>query len=1825
MHFEEIIQRLNTEATSERDKGYKFELLIKNWLLYEKLYRENIDKIYLWSEFPLKKQFGSGQDIGIDIVATTKNGEYWAIQCKCYDEGTLVSKEDVAKFVAASNRLFSKEPQNPNRKSIFDQRFFIASTNNWTDHAVNEAHQQQNRIITITKTELENSNIDWLELYNQVILNTPQRDPNIPLKTIRPYQKEALEAVHKHLLTHDRGKLIMACGTGKTFTSLKIAEQETNGKGFVLFLVPSIALLGQTLREWKYQYDGVFKAVCVCSDEKVSKKTKKDEDTNVESVEDLAYPASTDPHEIARQIAEGRNSGHFTVIFSTYQSIEAVKLALDTYYSNYGVNFGSSRSCGNDSEQLISPNGDKAFTPTPLRSNSVNYLIPTSATGENSASTTASIMNNTQEPQDGRGAAGELDLIICDEAHRTTGYADSEETRSAFTKVHDNDFIRAKKRIYMTATPRIYSAQAKNKVREQNAKGKDESILCSMDDVEMYGEEMFRLNFSRAVKEKLLTDYKVFILSTSQNALDEDINFDDLKDLKKPNVDDLGLKSRIMGSISALSKLMMDTDKSVTNADPNPMKRAVAFCGTIALSKYAQKTYDIIKDYLYKKQNKDNGNQAKKILPLAKHIDGSMSALQREQLLDGLKSEPEEGYCNILTNAKCLSEGVDVPSLDAVIFLSPKKSKADIVQSVGRVMRLAPNKKYGYIIIPICCDGYKTANEAIEKSDEFDMVWEVLNALRSHDDRIQSEVNLIKAGGRSNVINIVDTSEVEEVHEGEEDGGYRTDNSPDLPLPKKSIQTSFKFRDLEGEFFAKLVEKVGRRNYIENWAKEVADLALKEHQHLKDVISKTLKNQKVFDDFMKSLHDNVNPTITRDQAIEMLTQQLITKPIFEAIFGKFNEQDGRDNEDNKNKEDSRNTQESQVKDFVANNVISKDLQKVIKKLEEDEPDKIYKQLQEFYDTIKDDVSHVTRPDSQLSPAKKKIERQNIIKDLYGKFFKTAFPRVQEQLGIVYTPIEAVDFMINSVDDILKEEFGKSLADEGIKILDPFTGTGTFITRLIEKISILSRKNKDVLRRKFTEELNANEIILLAYYIAGINIEQTYQDLTGEYLPFKKLCLQDTFLSYEAEYSEENELPSMSESFFENAENAQLQRKDNITVIIGNPPYSIGQKSANDNAQNQSYPKLDEKIQNTYAKESKGNNPKSLYDSYIKAFRYATDRIKYKGIICFITNGDWLESASTDGFRKCLENEFDKIYIYNLRGNQGTKGKGELGKKEGGKIFGSGSRTTIAIVLLIKNGKNEECKIKYCDIGDYLSREEKLAKIAEAKSFKSLDLIEIKSDKDGFWFNKRDESFDELIPIYPNTKFDSKSKSFFTTFSCGYVTNQDSLFYNFSKDRLHKYFSEALDFYNSERERYQNSDKKISVEDFVNKDNNKLSLNSKVLGKIKSNEKIFLEDSIMRESLYRPFCSQNLRDEKKIIFILYQMPTVFPKDDLQNFIIYMSGAGTINNFSCLISDKIIDLNFIHHGQGFPLYWYEKQEKRQGELDLFADNAEQTQEQYIRRDGISDWILKRAKELYSPQISNESGNIEPLSLRGSLRPWQSNGFVNTGNLNNQVTKEDIFYYVYGFLHLESYRKKFANNLKNELPKIPLVEDYATFEKISKAGRELAELHLNFEPEANVENELRSSNRVNTLTSDLRSAHDSVRCIDSASASLGDSAVRPAGTVEDEYEKYEISKVRQSDDKTKLFFYKKNGDIFEEETLDIPPEVEKWQINGSTCTWWIEKMYKVTTDPKTGRINDPNDYAREYGNPRYIFELAKNVINIAIKTVAILDELNKLQVEI
>jgi predicted helicase len=406
---------------------------------------------------------------------------------------------------------------------------------------------------------------------------------------------------------------------------------------------------------------------------------------------------------------------------------------------------------------------------------------------------------------------------------------------------------------------------------------------------------------------------------------------------------------------------------------------------------------------------------------------------------------------------------------------------------------------------------------------------------------------------------------------------------------------------------------------------------------------KTGEYKEAFEKFLSGLQKNINPSITEKDAIEMLSQHIITKPVFEALFEGYS--------------------------FVKNNPISISMQTMLDLLEQQTIEKDTETLQKFYESVKMRTAGIDNAEG----------KQRIIIELYDKFFKTAFPKMVEKLGIIYTPVEVVDFIIHSVADVLQKEFGRSISDENVNILDPFTGTGTFITRLIQSGLI----RPEDLERKYKNEFFANEIVLLAYYIAAVNIENAYHDLqqSDNYLSFDGICLTDTF-----QLTEDDD--DYSELFPRNSELIIRQKGKPITVIMGNPPYSIGQKSANDNAQNQSYPKLDARIAKTYAKNSSAGLNKSLYDAYIKAFRWSADRLgNNDGIIAFVSNGAWLDGNSTDGFRKTIEKEFSSIYVFNLRGNQRTSG--ELSRKEGGKIFGSGSRTPIAIAILVKKGEDKK--------------------------------------------------------------------------------------------------------------------------------------------------------------------------------------------------------------------------------------------------------------------------------------------------------------------------------------------------------------------------------------------------------------------------------------------------------------------------------------------------------------------------------------------------------
>ena len=1076
MNLKDILTELENNSFSLRDKGAKFELLIKNWFLTTKLYSDNIKEIWLWNEFPYKNQFG-GSDSGIDLIINNKEDEYIAIQCKFYKQNSEISKSDVDTFISTSAKLFEVNGV----KKKFSNRIFISTTNNWSKKASELIENQEIPIIRISLNELENSDVDWSKIYLGKLGNEAKKESKI----IRNHQKEARDSVHEYFKENDRGKLIMACGTGKTFTSLKIAENETNKNGLILFLVPSIALLGQTLREWTNDIDKDTKLypICICSDSKISSK-KSSNDDNITSVVDLALPATTDIDKIVNQLEKIKDKRGMKVVFSTYQSIDVIAKA---------------------QEKILEQ--DKNF--------------------------------------------GEFDLIICDEAHRTTGVTLKNEDESNFVKVHKNEFLKAKKRLYMTATPRLYDDNSKSKAKEGDA------YLCSMDDEKLYGEEIYRIGFGKAVENDLLTDYKVLILTLSSSQIPVELQDIIANGEKEFNFDDA---TRLIGCINGLSKQILDKEGIIKSTDPEPMKRAVAFCRDIKTSKRVTNSFNNYSEE-YLSSLKEEAKR-KMVNISSKHIDGGMNALEREELLSWLKEDGEEQECRVLTNARCLSEGVDVPNLDAVLFLSAKNSQVDVVQSVGRVMRKAPHKKYGYIIIPVVIPEHISPEEALNDSEAYKVVWSVLNALRAHDDRFNALVNKIdinKKKPKNIIIATPDNSGSGSGEAREPEGIYGGQKS--LPFPIEAVQNAI---------YAKMVEKVGDRKYFEQWAKDVAKIAQIQIDRIRDLIAKSEKHKKAFNNFVKGLQENINSSIDSEEAIEMLSQHIITKPIFEALFENYS--------------------------FVKNNPISSSMEEILTLLLEQQFEKETAELKEFYADVRVRVGNIDNSEG----------KQKIIVELYEKFFKTAFPKLVDKLGIVYTPIEVVDFIINSVEDILKKEFNRSLTDENVNILEPFVGTGTFISRLLQSGNI---KPKD-LERKYKKEIFANEIVLLAYYIATVNIENIYHDLNNEteYKEFEGICLTDTFQLGE----DKKELALVSDSFKENSKRVRRQKNAPLQIIFGNPPYTIGQNSANDNAQNKKYPILDNRILETYSKESSAGLNKALYDAYIKAFRWATDRLNNNG-------------------------------------------------------------------------------------------------------------------------------------------------------------------------------------------------------------------------------------------------------------------------------------------------------------------------------------------------------------------------------------------------------------------------------------------------------------------------------------------------------------------------------------------------------------------------------------------------------------------------------------
>ncbi|ADG98197.1 type III restriction protein res subunit [Segniliparus rotundus DSM 44985] len=1630
----EVIEAFR-QAPSNSERGTKFEKLMVRYFALDPMLSQEYDAVWRWIDWPDR---ASKADMGIDLVARSRDtGELTGVQCKFYEPEHTLRKEDIDSFFTE----LGKEP--------FVKGIIISTTDKWGKNAEDALVGQSKPVGRLSLAELDGSPIDWRVEWAGEDFEVAIREA--ARHNARPHQECAVEKVFEGFgLGNERGKLVMACGTGKTFTSLRIAERaaaENSGYVRILFCVPSISLLSQTLREWTAQTATPLRAFAVCSDSKVSRAA---EDSKAH---DVAIPVTTKPDQLAAAIAAHGESPGLTVVFTTYQSLPVVA----------------------DAQKLGVP---------------------------------------------------EFDLVLCDEAHRTTGVTLFGEDESNFVRIHDGDYLRAKRRLYMTATPRIYDEKAKGKADEHSAE------IASMDDETIFGPEFYHLPFGEAVDKGLLTDYKVLVLTVDQSLVAGPMQTQLAGQNHELNLDDA---TRIVGCWNGLAKRAgAAVDGTGFAPGEVPMRRAVAFARDIDSSKMVAEMFprvvDAYRDTLDDEHGESDENAAANNPDLycsVEHVDGTFNALKRNARLGWLQAPLAENECRILTNARCLSEGVDVPALDAVLFLHPRNSVVDVVQSVGRVMRTSEGKNYGYIILPVAVPAEVSPSQALADNRRFKIVWQVLNALRAHDERFDAHVNSIalnmgkdatKSGKGSDSllgghIGPVDAhGEVESLKSADQTPGTNTGSSDFA-----SQIALFSLSEWREAVFARIVDKVGTRTYWEDWAHDVADISAALITRIKAALDiGSVEISEEFDRFLKGLRDNLNESISSDDAISMLAQHLITKPVFDALFTGH--------------------------DFASHNPVSRVMQRMVDTLGGSGLESETNELEKFYDSVRVRASEVTSAEG----------KQQVIAELYERFFKIGFAKQADALGIVYTPVQVVDWILRAADAVSREHFGKGLTGEDVHVLDPFTGTGTFITRLMQTGLVTPHD----LARKYTSELHANEIMLLAYYVAAVNIESTYHALAGktsgdEYEPFPGIVLTDTFQISESDDTMDADM------FPQNNDRITRQLATKINVVVGNPPYSVGQDSANDNNANVKYPTLDKHIENTYAKRSTATNKNSLYDSYIRAFRWATNRIGDKGIVAFVSNGGWIDGNTADGMRLTLADEYSHIYVYNLRGNQRTAG--ELSRKEGGKIFGGGSRNTVAIFIGVKDPTaNGPCVINYRDIGDYLGRDDKL-RILDTDSLTAIDWQSITPNQHGDWTNQRDDQFGSY-PVIGDKKPSPGQITVFKTFSRGLETARDAWVYNYSSPTVRKSVERLIMNYNDLIEPFQEHCKingvakpnEANVAQYVAgipgaSDPKKINWSRSLRAHLARNRKIGVSEKGFITATYRPFETKFAYFDGFLNHERSQLPSMFPTSYHSNIGIVVMSPRPAADFGCLMTRYLPDVAyFTYTTQFFPRFTYEEVESDAGAFDLLVGDEGLVEYGYRRVDNITDSIHK----LYRASFGGD------------------------------ITKDDIFYFVYGLLHSPSYRAKYAADLKKTLPHIPTPGSRAEFDTYNSAGRRLADLHANYE--------------------DVDFYPLNVQLKEGANPS--------------DRETWRVQKMkwRSKTDHTEIIYNPKVT------ITGIPESAERYLLGSRSALGWIIERYQVKIDPESGIVNDPNDWCDEHDDPTYIVDLIQKVTTVSVETMKIIDSL-------
>lgn len=1454
--FQGILDYIREQAKSERKKGELFERLMLKYFSEDPDYKEQFSEVWLWNQWAQLRSEFDGTDIGVDLVAKKHDGGFCAIQCKCYSPETRISMGDLNSFLATA----SLPPFGDNL------RILVNTGGELGPNALRLVEPLGDRFRVVRFNDLENSPFEWPDLSLQEPEQLIYKQRKFSLKD---HQREAFDDVLNGLKEHDHGKLIMACGTGKTFTALKIAEEISGENGRVLYLVPSISLLAQSMREWSDQRGIDHSYIGICSD------TRAGDTSEDASIQELKIPVTTNPASIITSL-QNTETGKMTVVFCTYQSLPLIEHA--------------------------QANG-----------------------------------------------APQFDIIFCDEAHKTTGVDKPGDKTSPFLLVHDTNKIRANKRLYMTATPRLYTTNAKTQAADYNVD------VFSMDDEEKYGPEFHRLPFSKAVEIGELSDYKVAIFGISESEVNSALEGDTGLYGGEININDA---TRIVGCWRALQN---PEDKDKNDETIRPLRRVIAFTNRIDESRALAHYWNDVIDDATKNLSDDE-------IPYnfeceAKHVDGTVHALNRKANLDWLKGNVD-GVCRILSNARCLSEGIDVPALDAVIFYKPRKSHIDVVQAVGRVMRKAPGKEFGYVVLPVAIPEDRDPAAALDDNERFSNVWSVLNALRSHDDRLDAKINSIDLN--------------KELPDSIVIGGTGSNGSDwigtQLPLMPIEIPVE--------SILSKIVDKCGDKPYWENWAKEVADI----FERLVERIENLLNNPnnatltKRVESFHTELKKTINSSITHENAIAMFAQHIITRPVFDALFEDY--------------------------DFSSRNPVSKALNKLEDVFLKFGLETETRDLKGFYDSVRKRASGVKSRDG----------KQKVLSDLYEQFFKKALKKESERLGIAYTPTELVDFIIHSVNDVLQEEFGKNLTDEGVHILDPFTGTGTFLVQLLQSGLLQSED----LERKYKKELHANEILLLAYYIASVNIEEAYQGQCGEnerHVSFDGIVLTDTFNLYKTE--EDRPLLNEERQMKENNERVERQENLPIEVIIGNPPWSAKQQNAKDDNPNVSYPILEKRIEETYAKYSPVTNKQSLYDMYKMAIRWATDKLEdqEQGIVAFVTPATWIDGNTEAGVRAFLPMEFSTIYALNLLGN--ARIYGDQGKYEGEGVFGSATQSPVAITILVKNpnAKYDGCRIHYREIGGHLKRQEKLKILRKTESVKHFSDWQIITANEYYdWIKQRSDDFKMFYPLgSKDVRVGNADNSIFRLYSRGLSTGRDSYIYNFSRDICaEKAQLMTQDYITALSELQQNPG--LTVNEVTTRNSANIKWDDDLKSNLMQQKMTEFDINYIRKGVYRPFMATNCYADYIFVQRKYQMDKIFPNSSSENRMICIPGISSKKHFSCLITDKISDVNLNDAGtQCFPRWQYPKHENAQQIISGIEPE---------RIDNISDTALRSFNEHYT---------------------------------DDTITKDDIFNYVYGILHSPSYIEQFANDLSKMLPHIPYAPDFRAF---TDAGKKLADVHLNYE---------------------------------------------------------------------------------------------------------------------------------------------------------------------